>query len=148
MPHLAGLAPGLDGPGHFPAQGRDQLEALAGGLVELPGLGAQGLQGKDRNARAALVHRRVAEDLFGGKGQDGGHVAHEHKQDAPQGRLGRTPFQAVPGRDIQPVLQDIEIKRRQIRDAQVVQGVEDLVELVGGVGLGHAVVFPGGRVRA
>ena len=65
----------------------------------------------------------------------------------PQGRLGRAALLAVRSGGIQAVFKDIQIHGRKVRDAIVVQGVVDLVEVKIHIGLLHALVNAPGHVQ-
>src|SRR5262250_2644151 len=90
-----------------------------------------------RRVREALeVHAlavragRVTPRLLGGEREDRRHQPHQPAEHVEADRLGRAPPRVVRQRGVEPVLDDVEIERRQVDRAEVVHGVEDRVELV------------------
>lgn len=70
----------------------------------------------------------VANTLSAVKLQDRGHVLQWHQQDVVQRGLGGTTSAARGRGGIQAILKDVQIERGQVRGAQVVQRMEDLME--------------------
>ena len=80
----------------------------------------------------------VAPRLLGGERQDGRHESREDAEHVEADGLGRAPPRVVGVRGVEPVLDDVEIERREVDRAEVVHPVEDRVELVFVVGAPHA----------
>src|SRR5262245_46002048 len=98
-----------------------------------------------RRVRKALEMHALASDpwhvaprLLGGEREDRRHEPRQRAEDVEAHRLGRTPPRVVEQRGVEPVLDDVEIERREVHRAEVVHGVEDRVELVLVVGAPHA----------
>ena len=72
--------------------------------------------------------------LVGGERQHRRDRGGEHVGEAPQHGLRRAPSRVVGVRAVQPVLEEVEVDRRQVDVAEVVDGVVDDVELVVAVG--------------
>ncbi len=68
--------------------------------------------------------------LVSGEGEDRGHQFHQRVQDLVQGRLGAPPLEGVAAARIEPVFEDIEIKRAHLDAAEGVHHLVDDVELV------------------
>ena len=94
------------------------------------------------DAPRLVGHPEMVPDLLGRERQDRRHQADERIQDAVAGRLGRAALRRVRRRGVEPVLQDVEIERREVHRAEVVEALEREVELVGLVRLPHPLDRP------
>ena len=94
------------------------------------------------DAPRLVGHPEVVPDLLGRERQDRRHQANERVQDAVAGRLGRPALRRVRRRGVEPVLQDVEIERREVHRAEVVEALEREVELVRLVRLPHPLDRP------
>ncbi len=72
----------------------------------------------------------VAPRFLGREREDGRHEPRQRAEDVEAHGLRRAPPRVVGQRGVEPVLDDVEVERRQIDRAEIVHGVEDRVELV------------------
>ena len=80
----------------------------------------------------------VAPGLLGREREDGGEEPGERGEHLEAHCLRRPPPQVVRRRDVEPVLDDVEVEGGQVHGAEVVRRVEHHVELVIAVGAAHA----------
>src|SRR5947207_6899340 len=73
---------------------------------------------------------QVAPGLLGGERQNRRQEPRERGEDVVARRLGRPPTRVVARRGVETVLDDVEVLRRKVHGAEVVDRVEDRVELV------------------
>ena len=90
---------------------------------------------------------QVSPRLLGGERQQRRHQPGQRGEDLVAHRLGGAPPRVGRGRGVEPVLDDVEVERRQIHRAEVVDGVERRVELVFLVGPRDAIDQPGQPVE-
>src|SRR5215467_9326318 len=84
----------------------------------------------------------VAPRLLRGEREDRRHEPRQPAEDVEADGLGSAPPRVVGQRGVEPVLDDVEVERREVDRAEVVDGVEDRVELVVVVGAPDAADQP------
>jgi len=72
--------------------------------------------------------RQRLPDLFTGEAHDGRQQSRQRITDPPQHSLGRTPAGGIGSERVEPVFQDVEIKRAQLHGAKLNRSLIDLVK--------------------
>ena len=132
------------------ARGLERARDLAAHFEQALPLGAEPLvdplapllgEGHEVHALGLAAAGDVAPHLVGGEAQDGRQEPRERRQHLEADRLRRAPLGVVGRRHVEPVLDDVEVERREVHRAEVVRRVEHDVELV-------LVVGPARRARS